>query len=39
MYFQSENNQETRIAEREKIPKNYRFKHELKITFLFNFLP
>ena len=37
VYFQLEDNHET-IAESEKVKKNYRFKHELKMTFLFNFL-
>ena len=38
VYFQLENNHET-IAKREKVEKNYRFKHEFEpvITFLFNF--
>ena len=36
MYLQPEDNHET-IAQREKALKSYRFKHELKITFLFNF--
>ena len=35
-YVQPEDNRETRIAKREKV-KNNRFKHELKMTFLFNF--
>ena len=38
VYFQPEDNHETRTAKREKGFKNYGFKHELKITFLFNFL-
>ena len=38
MYFQPEDKHEARIAKREKVKKINRFKHELKITFLFNFL-
>ena len=37
MYFQPEENHKTRIAKSEKV-KHYRFKHELEISFLFNFL-
>ena len=36
VYFQPEDNHET-IAESQKL-KKFRFKHELKSTFLFNFL-
>ena len=39
MYFQPEDNRETRTVEREKVTKNNRFKHELKIYILFNFVP
>ena len=35
MYFQPENNHDTIIAK--KLHFNYRFKHGLKMTFLFNF--
>ena len=39
MYFQPEDNRATWEAESgEKVFKNYRFKHEWNITFLFNFL-
>ena len=37
VYFQPKDKHET-IAESKKVLKDYRFKHELKITFLFNFL-
>ena len=33
-----EDNHETRVAKGEKILKNNRFKHELKMTFLLNLL-
>ena len=35
VYFQPEDNHETRIAKKQKVLQNYTFKHELKITFLF----
>ena len=35
--FQSEDNHERIIAKRGEVLRNYRFKHELKMTFLFNF--
>ena len=38
VYFQPEDNHETRIAKSEKVLINYRLKHDLKITFIFNFL-
>ena len=38
VYFQPDDNHETRIAKRKKILK-YRFKHDLKLTFIFRFLP
>ena len=38
VYFQPEDNHETRIAESEKVLINYRLKHDFKITFIFNFL-
>ena len=37
MYFQPDDNHETRITERKKF-KKYRFKHDLKMTFIFIFL-
>ena len=37
VYFQPEDNHETRITKKQKVLQNYTFKHELKITFLFNF--
>ena len=35
MYFQPEDNHKTIIAKRGKFIRNYRFKYELKMTFLF----
>ena len=37
MYFQPEDNRETITAKRGKVLRNYRFKHELKMTFLLIF--
>ena len=37
VYFQPEDNHETIIAKTGKVLRNYGFKHELKMTFLFNF--
>ena len=36
MYFQSEDNHETIRAKTGNVLRNYRFKHELTMTFLFN---
>ena len=37
-YFQRVDDHETRIANREKVKKNHRFKHKWKMIFVFNFL-
>ena len=37
MYFEPEDNHETRIAKRERV-KKWQVEHELKMTFLFHFL-
>ena len=37
VYFKPEDNHKTIIAKTGKVLRNYRFKHELKMTFLVNF--
>ena len=38
VYFQSEDNCKRKLAKKEKVKQSNRFKQELKMIFLFNFL-